>query len=298
MSRWDIFNITCVRSGKGVKERTFWYCNPFYKQFRIVYIRNQLIINENSLYPFVFAIKTNAHRILKDLERIRELCGDNTVLCYGGSDMFDKSYYTQQHELKSHFRAVYIENFREKPVADTHRVLPQAFALGYLQKFHKPTFSSLVDSTYDVKKEKLIGTAYGAAYPGLDQKIRDRVNLRNAVENQKLIENFKCLFQEYHAMKSIYKYFASPLGTGLQSSKIYESLMCETVPVLIDLPYSRQLKEVHKLPIHLTPDWKSLTKDSLNEAYTREFANHDWKKTKERFFVDNYVEEFLLRPLK
>lgn len=294
----DYFNLACVRSGKGVRDRRLYRNGGLYKQFRIVYCRGQAWVNENSRYPFIFTVKTGVDKLLSDIDKIKDLCGDNTIVCNGGCDVFDRSFYKQQHKLKDHFRAVYIENFRHKPTVDMLRVLPQSFASGYLAKFHRPTFPDMVDCTYDVKKEKLIGTAYGAAYPGLDKKIRDRVSLRKAVEEQKLIENFKCSFNEYHITKSKYKYFASPLGKGLQSAKIYESFICETVPVLIDLPYSRQLKDVHKLPIYLTPSWESLTEDALNKAYEQEFANHDWKKTKERFFVDNYVEEFLLRPLK
>lgn len=294
----DHFNLACVRSGKGVRDSDLYKHGRLYKQFRMVYYKNKVIVNEDSRYSFVFTVKTGASKLLDDLDRIRDLCGDNTIVCNGGSDAFDRTYYRQQGKLKDHFRAVFVEHFRHKSLSGALRVLPQSFASGYLAKFHRPTFPDMVNSTYDIKKEKLIGTAFGAAYPGLDNKIPDRIHLRRAVDEQKLIENFKCPVQEYHLTKSKYKYFASPLGAGLQSAKIYESLICETVPVLIDLPYSRQLKEVHKLPVYLTPSWKSLTEDALNEAYEQEFVNHDWKKTKERFFVDNYVEEFLLRPLK
>ena len=175
------------------------------------------------------------------------------------------------------------------------KVLPQAFNYGYLKTFNKKIFGDLVDSSFNVQKDKLIGTAFGKRWAKLSKRLIDRISLLEAIEHNGLIENFYCNVSEYHLEKSRYLYFACPRGVGLQSTKLYESFMCETVPILTDAPYARQLRDYHNLPILIVDNWENITVDYLIEIYEKNYKNYDWKSLKRKFYIDNFIDEFIIK---
>ena len=84
-------------------------------------------------------------------------------------------------------------------------------------------------------------------------------------------------------------------GVGLQSTKLYESFMCETVPILTDAPYARQLRDYHNLPILIVDNWENITVDYLIEIYEKNYKNYDWKSLKRKFYIDNFIDEFIIK---
>ena len=287
-----LFNLAVIRhaSRKHLSRKQVMEEHDFFKQFRIVLFKNNIFINEKSRFPFVFA-SCNFNDLLNSIQLIDEYCGDKKILCHGGYDKFPIEYYRNLDLLKPHFKSVFLEHYKFHN--DYMKVLPQAFNYGYMQQYNADVFGKMVNCSFDIQKEKVIGTAFGKKWPKLSRQIKDRVNLLESVEHGNLIENFFCDISRYHYEKSKYLYFASPLGAGLQSTKIYESFMCETIPVLTDAPYARQLRDYHNLPIHIVDSWEHLNENHLIEAYETEYKNYDWCSLKKRFYVDNFINEFL-----
>jgi hypothetical protein len=289
----SVFDLAVSRPGRHTNKQVYFKTNNFYRQFRIVYAENRTtpIYNENSKYPHIFCAKTNPQIILNNIDYINKVCGKNKNIIYGATDTVNENLYDLSYELKKHFDNIFLEALRkEHPNIKTW---PMGFTCAYIKKFNKNAFNKLINCSYNIQKEKLIGTAFGNQWPILSNRLRDRINILEAITCNKLIENFYCDISEYHIKKSQYLYFASPQGNGIQSPKIYESMMCETIPVLTDAPYARQLRDLYNLPIYIIDEWENLNEKHLIETYENKYKNYDWYSLKKRFHVDNFIGEFL-----
>jgi hypothetical protein len=274
----------------------------FIRKFRVIYENTEVkVYNKNSEYPHVFCAKVEPQDVLKDIKFINRVCGQHKNLIWAGDG--DKPHYDlYDHKivdkLKKNFDNIFLETLRtnlrtkDSTPPDCIKTFPMGFTTNYLQNADHDILLQLVNCSFNIQKEKLIGTAFGKKWPSLNRN-PDRRNLLDAVKDNKLIENFFCDFSEYHLKKSKYKYFASPLGNGIQAPKIYESMMCETVPVLTDELYARQLRDLYNLPIYIIDEWKNLNEKHLIETYENEYKNYDWCSLKKKFHVDNFIDEFL-----
>ena len=78
------------------------------------------------------------------------------------------------------------------------------------------------------------------------------------------------------------------LGTGIQTPKICESILCETVPVVTNHIAHRELRDIYDLPLLIVDKWEDLTEDFLNEAYESKYKHINWQKEKSKFLVENF----------
>ena len=293
-----LYNLAILRPGSKTNRQIYFETSTLHQKFRIVYVGKNAtpIYNKNSEYPHVFCqlkgkLKANPQIILDNINYINKLCGRRKNIIFGCFDKTPKKLYDLSYELKKHFDNIFLEALKyEHPNIKTW---PMGFIFSYVKDFNKNVFSKLINCSYNIQKEKLIGTAFGNQWPKLSNRLSDRINILEAITHNKLIENFYCDISEYHIKKSQYLYFASPQGNGIQSPKIYESMMCETIPVLTDAPYARQLRDLHNLPIYIIDEWENLNENHLIETYENKYKNYDWCSLKKRFHVDNFIGEFL-----
>lgn len=287
----SVFDLAMSRPGPEVNKQLYFKKSKFHRKFRIVYGENETpIYNENSEYPHVFCA-IDPQIILDNIDYINKVCGNNKNIIYGATDSVYENLYDLSYELKKHFDNIFLEALKHEH--SDIKTFPMGFIFSYIKKFDKNAFNKLINCSFNIQKEKLIGTAFGRQFPHLSNYLSDRINILEAVTHNKLIENFFCDFSEYHIKKSQYMYFASPQGNGIQSPKIYESMMCETVPVLTDAPYARQLRDLYNLPIYIIDEWENLNENHLIETYENKYKNYDWCSLKKRFHVDNFIDEFL-----
>lgn len=284
------YDLAMPRKGP-VTSPNYFSENEFYKKFRIVFEKNKLIYNENSEYPHVFAMGFSPGKILKKIDYINEVCGTHKNIVFGGLDADPKALPGLSDLLKKHFDKIFLEAMRNEHPNIV--IFPQAFNYGYTKKYNEDIFTKLINCSIDIQKEKLVGTAFGQVWPKLNSFVSDRVDLLESIKHDNLIENFYCDQSEYHYKKSKYLYFASPRGSGVQCTKMYESFMCETVPILTDSPSARQLRDYHKLPIHIIDEWGNLNEKHLVDLYKKEYKNYDWYSLKKKFHVDNFIDSFL-----
>jgi hypothetical protein len=289
-----LFDLAILRSGFGRNGYNYFKNAQIFQKFRIVICPPELgsiIHNKNSAYPHVFCKSSvNPEIIFENIDYINRRCGKNKNLILGCADS-SRNIYKFGSELKKHFDNIFLEALnRDDPNIKT---FPMGFTYRYVKEFNKDVFSKLINCSYNIQKEKLIGTAFGRQWPKLSNRLSDRINILEAIAHNKLIENFYCDLSEYHIKKSQYLYFASPQGNGIQSPKIYESMMCETVPVLTDAPYARQLRDLHNLPIYIIDEWENLNENHLIETYENKYKNYDWCSLKKRFHINNFIDEFL-----
>ena len=71
----------------------------------------------------------------------------------------------------------------------------------------------------------------------------DRFSLNNIVKSSDIVDNYKYLdTKEYFNKLAQYKYSLCPRGTGLDSFRIWESLLVNTIPITLETPFSRNLR--------------------------------------------------------
>ena len=102
------------------------------------------------------------------------------------------------------------------------------------------------------------------------------------------MDNMFCNPLDYFEVLSDYKFFACPLGNGIQTPKICESILCETVPVVTSHIAHTELRDIYDLPLLIVDNWEDLTEEFLSEAYENKFKYIDWQKEKAKFLVENF----------
>ena len=137
-------------------------------------------------------------------------------------------------------------------------------------------------------KTKLISSAFGSRWPKLTNKIEDRSSLVAFTRSSQFMDNMFCDPLDYFEKLSDYKFFACPLGNGIQTPKICESILCETVPVVTNHIAHRELRDIYDLPLLIVDNWSDLTEELLNEAYENKYKHIDWQKEKAKFLVENF----------
>jgi hypothetical protein len=86
-------------------------------------------------------------------------------------------------------------------------------------------------------------------------------------------EHFTML--EYWQALSLYKFCICPPGNGVQSPKITEAFLTDTVPITVRLPAYVDLKKMG-FPILLVDEWSELSPSFLRDEYERVYQFVNW----------------------
>jgi hypothetical protein len=227
--------------------------------------------------------------LLQNIDRVGLIESGEGVLVVAGSDVGLKSRLPLLKKLKPYFSKIYYE--AKDIECDWVETIPMGMNLAYLLRAGGSKILDVINSKKN--KTKLIGTAFGSKWPGLNGKIGDRKALMKLYKSSDLIENFFCPPIEYFQNLSKYKFFASPLGNGIQTPKICESIMCETVPVVTSHVAHRELRDIHGLPLLIIDKWEDLTEDFLYNEWNTKYKFIDWSAEKSKFLVDNFADLYL-----
>ena len=227
---------------------------------------------------------------LRNLVDIVKKCDNNfDYLVVAGRD--DKLGKLEKHikKIKHRFRKIYYE--AKNVGCDYIQTIPMGLNVSYLLRNGGNKILNTINNPKN--KTKLIGCAFGSRWPELNRKVRDRKYLHKFTKNTKLVENFFCDPTEYYDNLVKYKFFASPLGNGIQTPKICESILCETIPVVTDHVAHRELRDLYDLPLLIVNEWTDISSEFLNDAWQTKYKNTNWKEQKSKFLVDNFVDFYL-----
>tara|TARA_R110002051_G_scaffold306818_1_gene377567 strand:+ start:371 stop:1057 length:687 start_codon:yes stop_codon:yes gene_type:complete len=227
--------------------------------------------------------------LLKNINKLDLAQSKKGVLVVAGGDCSLSSRLSCLKRLNPYFSQIYYE--AKNIECEWVKTIPMGVNIVYLLRNGGSKILDAINSKKN--KTKLIGTAFGSKWAGLNGRIGDRKTLIRLYKSSDLIENFQCPPIEYFNNLSKYKFFASPLGNGIQTPKICESIMCETVPVVTSHVAHRELRDIHGLPLLIIDKWEDLTEDFLYNEWNTKYKSIDWSVEKSKFLVDNFADLYL-----
>ena len=263
-----------------------------YKQFKLVIDENgSCHINEDSKTNDVFFYTTYHVNKKLNITRVPNLQNIitnhpfefNNLVC-AGDDTFLSVIITYLQEIKHLFKKIYYE--AKDIECDWVTTIPMGTIMAYMLRCGGDQILHHINKPKN--KTKLIGWAFGSKWPKNTERIWNRVKLKHFTKNSELMDNMFCDPLEYFEKLSDYKFFACPLGNGIQTPKICESILCETVPVVTNHIAHRELRDIYDLPLLIVDKWSDLTEELLNEAYENKFKYINWQKEKSKFLVENF----------
>ena len=202
--------------------------------------------------------------LLKELKRVGRpdsKRAPESFLVVGGED---RRISTQRRKtiigLRKYFNTIYYEAYDR--LFQGVEVMPIGLTEFYLREHEKKFQEIFQRVNFDTPRKKLLLAAWGKWWPQLDKWISDR---RMALEFSKSCpfctsgrfppdEWFECL-AEHH-------YMLCPEGNGVQSPKMFESILFGCIPICSKNAASESLLE-KGMPILLVDDWYQITEEFL-----------------------------------
>ena len=251
------------------------------KHFKLVIFEDGAHVNSdaisNDVYCDCFCIGK-----LKDLIEPQHFKTNNLV-CSGRDSRLSVTI-DRLKEIKHLFKRIYYE--AKDIECDWVTTIPMGTIIAYTLRCGGDRILHHINKPKN--KTRLIGSAFGSKWPENIKRIKDRVLLTNFTQSSPFMDNMFCDPLDYFERLSDYKFFACPLGKGIQTPKICESILCETVPVVTNHIAHRELRDIYDLPLLIVDKWEDLTEELLNEAYESKFKHIDWQKEKAKFLVENF----------
>lgn len=276
-------------------EEKFYLNSVFFQKFRIIFYglrngRSNFIINKDSETSHVFC-NTKLKRenvVLNNMDIIKKYCNSSSILFYGGEDCKISNKFLEENNPV--FRKILVETLETHQTNLNVLTFPAIGNFKYYLRGNVEYFNDSLCNKINFKKNKLISVGHGFFCKGVSNKVLDRAKLQEFAHNNEFVISIKSEPNKYLMKKSEFKFFMCPRGTGVQANKIWESLICNTIPVMTDHPNIRQLKEIYKIPIHIVNDWNEITEENLNEVFEKEYKNYDWELLKKKFLIDNFFD--------
>lgn len=118
-------------------------------------------------------------------------------------------------------------------------------------KYYKIANNEFYKNINYLKKNKIIAMFS-------DETSQERIELSNLIKDEKMIESFKNVpTHEYFEKLSTYKYSLCPTGTGLDSFRVWESLLVNTIPVVKKSNFSQNFVNLG-IPMITLNSWDEL----------------------------------------
>ena len=205
-------------------------------------------------------------------------------LVIAGSDHSLSENIDMLRSIKHRFRKIYYE--AKDIECNWVQTIPMGMVMAYMLRSGGNDILSQINK--QKSKTKLIASAFGSRYPLLTERISDRSELKKFTSDCKFMDDMFCEPHMFYKHLCDYKFFASPLGNGLQTPKICESIMCETVPVVTDHIVHRELRDVYELPLLIVNKWTDITEEFLNDQWNSKYSGINWVTQKSKFLVNNF----------
>ncbi len=275
------WNISSDTLSKKQIEDTLLVKPYVFTNFKVIRLRQDTYINHNSITNDVFCDVKRLDKIKNTLDRHR--FPFNNLVCAGDDTLLSDNI-LHLKEIKHLFKKIYYE--AKDIECDWVTTIPMGSIMVYMLRCGGDRILHHINKAK--YKTKLIGVAFGSRWPQLTDKINDRKLLLEFAKNSQFMDDMFCKPLEYYQKLCEYKFFACPLGNGIQTPKICESIMCETVPVVTDHVAHRELRDFYDIPLLIVNKWSDLTEEFLNQAYESKYRYIDWQKEKSKFLVKNF----------
>lgn len=261
-----------------------------------------LILNRGEVYrrPTLLSCPDHEMHVLaspwdcKYLARRKDdllLSNTNGVLVVAGDDVHLSENLSYLVELRDFFSKIYYEAkdiacdfVKALPMGHIHAYMLRTGGNGILRYVNHKDHTSL--------KTKLAATGFGSKWPGLTDKIEDRVSLQNFLESSDFVDNIDCHPQEYYEQVVPYKYFLCPIGNGIQTPKLLEALLVGTIPVVTKHTAYDDLKD-WGLPLLVVDKWEDLTVEYLDSNYHTLYNQVDWDFVRRLYSVRHFKQNYL-----
>jgi len=252
-----------------------------FKNFNISIIHQQINVNTDFTTNNVYCDVARLRRIKTILTNHP---GEFDSLVCAGDDIHLSKNIEYLKEVKHLFKHIYYE--AKDIECDWVTTIPMGTIMAYMLRCGGDQILHQINKPKT--KTRLIGSAFGSRWPSVTKTVQDRGLLAEFTRSSQFMDNMFCDPLDYFEKLSDYKFFACPLGNGIQTPKICESILSETVPVVTNYIAHRELRDIYNLPLLIVDKWDDLTEDFLNEAYKNKYKHVDWQKEKSKFLVGNF----------
>ena len=126
-------------------------------------------------------------------------------------------------------------------------------------------------------KKYLVCAAWGRFSPYLDDRLAARQSLVEFVNSSSWVYRSRWSPFMYWRELLKYKFSLSPEGNGVQSPKLFESMLVQTIPVSNRNPAAVDLQKMG-FPIVIVDSWNEVTQEFLNKKYDEMEPLISWDK--------------------
>ena len=238
-------------------------------------------INNQSKNNNVFC-NTPDQRFLVDLTNKYPDNFDNLIIM--GSDKHLSACLRFLTRIRHRFKKIYYE--AKDVECDWVRTLPMSMIMAYM--IRNGGNDILKHFNKQKNKTKLVASAFGSRWPELTNKLGNRSSLETFTKDSDFVDDMFCDPLVYFERLCEYKFFLAPLGNGIQTPKICECIMCETIPVVTDHVTHRELRDIYGLPLLIVDEWTDITEEFLNEQWDSVYSKVNWNNQKSKFLVKNF----------
>lgn len=263
-------------------QRTLQELPKVFDHFKLVIHINGHYVNDNAPSNDVFCMTRRVQNLSSAIKNSKLKSLDSLVCC--GSDRSFSLNLNALDQIQSKFNKIYYE--AKDVECDWVQTLPMGMTMAYMIRNGGNDILKHINKQKN--KTKLVASAFGRHHPQLTERISDRSELKNFTSNSDFMDDMFCEPTEFYANLCDYRFFASALGNGLQTPKICECIMCETVPVVTDHVVHRELRDIYGLPLLIVHNWSDLTEEFLNEQWDLAYSKVDWNLQKSKFLVKNF----------
>eukprot|EP00602_Paraphysomonas_sp_CaronLab_P012287 CAMPEP_0185042874 /NCGR_PEP_ID=MMETSP1103-20130426/42600_1 /TAXON_ID=36769 /ORGANISM="Paraphysomonas bandaiensis, Strain Caron Lab Isolate" /LENGTH=151 /DNA_ID=CAMNT_0027583005 /DNA_START=893 /DNA_END=1348 /DNA_ORIENTATION=- len=144
----------------------------------------------------------------------------------------------------------------------------------------------------NMSKGKLLCAAWGAMHPRLDSILSHRSSLLSFLKNNSnWVTRSSWPITESWMQISNCHFLICPPGQGIQTARVTESWLVRTVPITIDLPAFRDLRDMG-FPLILVKSWSDITLDNVKK-WANESSSIDWIHVREMLTFDHIMRRIM-----
>jgi len=229
----------------------------------------------------VFCVASKCDQ-LDYLLKTHNITAGGILVVAGEDDKLSRNIKYLRH-VKNMFRDIYYE--AKDVECDWVQSVPMGVNLAYLLRSGGSRLENIFNSS--PIKDKLIGGAFGSKWPHLTDKIDDRKKLKLYIQENSNIHDIFSPPEEFFYKLSSCQFFTCPLGNGVQTPKIFECLLCETVPIVTSHIMHHELKTNHDIPLVIVNQWNDIDVDIID------YDSIDWSSVKKKLTVDYFTQKYL-----
>mmetsp|Transcript_21677 Transcript_21677/g.31545 ORF Transcript_21677/g.31545 Transcript_21677/m.31545 type:complete len:363 (-) Transcript_21677:150-1238(-) len=157
------------------------------------------------------------------------------------------------------------------------RAVPMGLDASYILRCGEDAVARAIAASDRVRKTQPVCAAWGAVHPRLDRILPHRAELAAFIaNNSNWLSRSHWNAEEYWFKLSKCNFLIVPPGQGVQTPKLAESWLVQTVPISLNLPAFRDLRDMG-FPMVLVDSWSEISPDNVTK-WRRDIADSsvDW----------------------